>query len=1560
MDCGQFHNRSAKGNDLYISDRMQIDPVATGSAGSAEVTQKIGQHDDCSLEGLQSELEGHDENEADSEMEIDQPKLNDSEQCFDSEQYFDSEYDDRAYSEDSCWKAQYLASEEAKCLGKVHCNDLVRPDHWHEDQQFFRESDECRRLDYYRKGNGLLVIGFDDVVFGDAYHNRDRDQILGAVLENFNTDGFKGILQSFLDSHAMIDRTPHSPLEEIRNLKIVNAIQKLNPRWLANKSVSVTQLVLKTGPFPLNSLETNALIASLALIAVEKGPKHQMMIFGILRIWNSRKYTETSLARRVDDETILLGMYRYYLGTAYQKHLHIFGAPIDIISFLQAIRPMYDINDSSYAQKLKDCNERTIPPKVVIERMAKVYVEFGNGDPGRLEKFISHGKTLWQRYLKTEYEPNHAQRGCKKAIGKLEENELDLFSSNLIFKDTIRIRDWQECDEIFDKDNCNDFLGRRCLMETEKPKLPESCRRELALLAPLGIEDPRRKIVFAAVKSIELFDGVSQLQEWDSKRGLEILAADEIRKELLAVELCDPVNALQVLHKLRLQHPALSFGNDIRAPAAPPAQEGSDNSKSNKKRAKNHGKDRNSTDLVEEEEAMNVASKKQRAEHAKSNQVKDTDRAETADQEATTAKKDDKIASMVISMLENVVKAKTSWPVVLSVVRHIFEGHDKFVDGMQMAKAKIIEKYHLTSKCDQELLEKQAGLDPCVDLGGIYREYLEVQLCSHKLVTVTLEEMTGHPVKCFKIADHLGFKTLQFHSDCIPVTEHYLSLSTGFIDGDENQSLVCFKLDSEFVDSVVADVLIKNGIAKRLGLLGKEDFRKYAPRNGKWASLDEGAVVALVQRELKPLFSRLCNLRSFKEAIFAVSTEGTECTGSLSAHGMRICFDKFVCSYEKARKVLKALEPFIKLCPVMHTKKLLAANGVIDLITGKLLGPALPEDCMIFSVPWDYDPDADLSGIQKYLWSFLPHSVYNDAEEMRTFFQRYLGSCLVYEKSEPFILIMTGRGKNGKSDLITLLVKTFSNEICGTLSAESISRPTGGNNDTLLRAKDCRFSVISELNNKIPLNDKLVKSLTGGDSVEMKGMWNASQVETVMMKVMLFANTKPEFQGKLDPERALQRRKVYWDLKVEFLGPNDTLQREDLVSAGKAHFIFPQSSNFQDVLDKCCPAFLTFIVKGAAQVLDNALCPGMVIPLPPTILATTEQVHSDDNDLNKEWDLLDFLRCHVENKHENFIATEEIYQVYLAMHKQAPSMLSKNQFSKLLCEALIPTKPSTCRELLQPTCSAHVRRKTEYGAKSSGFVGIEWKPDVKLLHVVGLRSKRLRGQEQETLLLPEATQPENTAMESVSAVTSVVDGNMPVEPQMDGSGLEKEQTMELELKKQVSVEQSIFPASIDLVGNMLKDQSILLDSKSGPDYLEKKSMKSVHLPHEVEGSVQGQTCPVPAGYMGRVQLSKEEAQNLVFQNLGSVFALVGDATHELCDADDGINFKFEGEAPCLLKIGDWSFPETQNLAKGITIYTIQVDEVTKKLGACNCEGNVCLHADKVDLDILKQVYYETG
>ena len=102
-------------------------------------------------------------------------------------------------------------------------------------------------------------------------------------------------------------------------------------------------------------------------------------------------------------------------------------------------------------------------------------------------------------------------------------------------------------------------------------------------------------------------------------------------------------------------------------------------------------------------------------------------------------------------------------------------------------------------------------------------------------------------------------------------------------------------------------------------------------------------------------------------------------------------------------------------------RRLLAANGAMERSAGQWVGPALREDRTMHAAPWLYGPDAHPSGIRKSLLSVFPPSICDDAYEMMVFPQRYLGSCLVYEKTESMIGIGIGRGNNGKSDLITLL-----------------------------------------------------------------------------------------------------------------------------------------------------------------------------------------------------------------------------------------------------------------------------------------------------------------------------------------------------------------------------------------------------------------------------------------------------------------------------------------------------------------------------------------------------------
>jgi len=53
-----------------------------------------------------------------------------------------------AYTEDSCWKTENLASGRRNPLAKY----AVKPVHWPQNQQIFSESEEFFSLDYSRTG----------------------------------------------------------------------------------------------------------------------------------------------------------------------------------------------------------------------------------------------------------------------------------------------------------------------------------------------------------------------------------------------------------------------------------------------------------------------------------------------------------------------------------------------------------------------------------------------------------------------------------------------------------------------------------------------------------------------------------------------------------------------------------------------------------------------------------------------------------------------------------------------------------------------------------------------------------------------------------------------------------------------------------------------------------------------------------------------------------------------------------------------------------------------------------------------------------------------------------------------------------------------------------------------------------------------------------------------------------------------------------------------------------------------------------------------------------------
>jgi phage/plasmid-associated DNA primase len=1322
--------------------------------------------------------------------------------------------------------------------------------------------------------------------------------ILESTMDHSNTTEFKNGVCSFLASNTTICFGSHGFRNELpvwqrmcRESKAANVkfLCSTNPRWYANMYAehnicdAAINCVCRTGPYPLDSMEANSMIASLASIASSCDLDDQVDIFLALYLWDCRR--ANTAEESAQDKDWVLAMFRYYLAMSIEGKLIIYSGEREVLALCQANRPIYDVTDGAYEQLLRNC--KSSHKDFIAKHMAAVFRKYGNDDDSRKQLCLEAFRDFRKRYLKTNYQEHVADNSFEIEIERKRDLTLfweDLDSEESKIANDVKIRKWQERDALFDQlqvPSKDYYFGLRDDLDVEEAKRHQQCRRELALMAPFGMDDRRRLEVLSAVKSLKIPDALNQLQEWDSRRDA-ITSRDEINQQLSTFESGEPHNALQTLRRLRLENPALVFGKDIRM-----AARDDDQTKAKRKR--------------QVKGAPKPKSAARKSKKAKCDQEKQADRDNEAESELSDGdnkesnndkEKAGDSEAVLICMLENLEISKTGLRAAICAIRHLDQKNEKY-----RAVEKCMEMFSCQLKSDEDryCLMEYAYSPPVVDWGPIYKECLKVQLSPHKLITHTLQEFTGCAVKSYRLIDRSGFKTLQFVSDCIPQTEHTLSLSKGCIDDDESKSLAPFRLDSEFVEGPAAQALIKSGIARRIGLVGKDEYHQHLPKNGKWGTCSEAEATDTVRKELLPYFTRTLHLREFKEAVRAVSDK-TECTGSMTSYQMQIVLDKYCNSSDKAKKVLQLLSPSIRFTPKRHPNWLLAKNGIIDLQTGKLIGPALPEDCITCSVPHSYEPDIDVSIVERYISSFFPPSVYPDAREIQEFIQRFFGSCLTTHKSEPMFLNLVGAGgKNGKSELCELLEKTFGLEICGMLSAESLSKQTGQNNDTLKNAIHCRFCVVSETNRTVELNDKLVKGLTGHDKVEVKGMYNAAEMVKAEMKLLVFSNKAPKFQKA--GERAIERRSAYCPMLIEFLGPNDAVRRKHLESSGLSHYISPQDSEFRKKLgQEVCKKFLVYAVRGAVQVFDPAICSERVIPLPTTIMKYTEEIHRVD--CEKKEELTDFLVSFIEETGDNkdFIPTQEMYYAYVKYTEvEAGHIMVEgfNEFSQRIAEKFNQLSPVPLFATTSKT-----RRKALYGDKAAGYTGLKWTSIFESAYVAQVRKRFLDSSSR-------GTAPDISM--KLTPSTEVVRGLEEPSIKEDNVSTQQEERTELATIK-----------------------SVLL----GPSQASSADCEMVYL-----GSEEWQC-------MEESELSDEEAHNLVWVNMSNITVCAGGNTYEVSDAQDGKLFKLMGESERFLKIGTWSHQELQGfkMRSEEILCTIHSSQVGKMYKALESGDKVCLNA----------------
>jgi putative DNA primase/helicase len=198
-------------------------------------------------------------------------------------------------------------------------------------------------------------------------------------------------------------------------------------------------------------------------------------------------------------------------------------------------------------------------------------------------------------------------------------------------------------------------------------------------------------------------------------------------------------------------------------------------------------------------------------------------------------------------------------------------------------------------------------------------------------------------------------------------------------------------------------------------------------------------------------------------------------------------------------------------------------NGTLELRTGKLREHR-PEDFITKLCPVAFDPHARCETWLRFLADIFPAGdAAKDAGdgELIGWLQRFLGYCLTGDVREQILPIFWGKGANGKSTLLNVLL-----EMLGTDYA--IKAPT----DLLMVKGDAhptekadlfgrRLVVCLETEEGRRLAESLVKDLTGGDRIRARRMredfWEFSPTH----KVILCTNHKPRIRGT---DHAMWRR----------------------------------------------------------------------------------------------------------------------------------------------------------------------------------------------------------------------------------------------------------------------------------------------------------------------------------------------------------------------------------------------------------------------------------------------------
>jgi putative DNA primase/helicase len=190
-------------------------------------------------------------------------------------------------------------------------------------------------------------------------------------------------------------------------------------------------------------------------------------------------------------------------------------------------------------------------------------------------------------------------------------------------------------------------------------------------------------------------------------------------------------------------------------------------------------------------------------------------------------------------------------------------------------------------------------------------------------------------------------------------------------------------------------------------------------------------------------------------------------------------------------------------------------NGTVDLRTGELREHRR-NDFLTKVTPVNFNPYASHA-----MWDNFLKQIFSGDEELIEFIQRAIGYSLTGSTIEQCFFILYGHGANGKSTFLQTINQTIGEYALQTPTETLLAKNTNSIRNDVARLKGSRFVTASEAEADQQLAEKLIKEMTGGDTMSARFLHKEFFEFKPTHKLFLGTNYKPEIKGT---DHAIWRR----------------------------------------------------------------------------------------------------------------------------------------------------------------------------------------------------------------------------------------------------------------------------------------------------------------------------------------------------------------------------------------------------------------------------------------------------